>query len=298
MPVATRVRHERPVWPIRRHIGSTEYTPAFLRPGSSAVTPPEPIPADDTASAAARRSFDEVFRSLAEVEGWLTRAQAGRLWDRAGELRPGARVVEIGSFQGRSMIVLASAAPDGVELIAIDPHGGNDRGPQEIEGYVDEAEADHRAFNENLERAGVRQRVTHLRSFSHDALAEVAGPVDLLYIDGAHRYRPAVTDVRTWGDRVVEGGTMLVHDAFSSVGVTAALAMTTFTGRRWRYRGRSGSLAEYRREDLSGRERIGNALRQVAELPWFVRNVVVKALILARLRPLYRLLGSDGTWPY
>lgn len=244
------------------------------------------------------RSFDEVFRSLADVQGWMTRAQAGRLWDRASELRPGQRVVEIGSFQGRSMIVLATAAPDGVELVAIDPHGGNDRGPQEIDGYADEAEADHRAFNANLERAGVRDRVTHLRSFSHDALDELPGPVHLLYIDGAHRYRPAVADVREWGDRVVEGGTMLVHDAFSSVGVTGALVMTTFAGERWRYRGRSGSMAEYRRERLSGWARFANLARQVAELPWFVRNLAVKALILARLRPLYRLLGSDGTWPY
>ena len=34
----------------------------------------------------------------------------------------------------------------------------------------------------------------------------------------------------------------------------------------------------------------GNALRQLRELPWFARNVVVKALILARVR--------RGPWPY
>ena len=51
---------------------------------------------------------------------------------RAPCARPG-RIVEIGSFRGRSMIVLASAAAPGVELVAIDPHGGSDRGPQEIE---------------------------------------------------------------------------------------------------------------------------------------------------------------------
>ena len=45
--------------------------------------------------------------------------------------RPG-RIVEIGSFRGRSTIVLRRAAAPGVELVAIDPHGGGDRGPQEI----------------------------------------------------------------------------------------------------------------------------------------------------------------------
>ena len=47
-------------------------------------------------------------------------------------LRPGARIVEIGSFRGRSAIVLARAAPEGAEVVAIDPHLGSDRGPQEI----------------------------------------------------------------------------------------------------------------------------------------------------------------------
>jgi hypothetical protein len=34
----------------------------------------------------------------------------------------------------------------------------------------------------------------------------------------------------------------------------------------------------------------GNAARQLRELPWFARNVVLKALIAARLR--------RGPWPY
>ena len=46
----------------------------------------------------------------------------------------GEQIVEIGSFRGRSTIVLASGAPDGVAVVAIDPHAGNDRGPQEIDG--------------------------------------------------------------------------------------------------------------------------------------------------------------------
>jgi hypothetical protein len=119
--------------------------------------------------------FVETFDSLRDVKGWMTKDQAHRLWNRAKDLRAGDRVVEIGSFQGRSMCVLATAATSGVELIAIDPHGGNDRGPQEISGFAEEAQGDHEAFNENLARAGVRERVTHLRKFSDDALGDVDG---------------------------------------------------------------------------------------------------------------------------
>ena len=63
----------------------------------------------------------------------MTDDQARRLHDRAAELGDGTQIVEIGSFRGRSMIVLASTASDGVAITAIDPHMGSDRGPQEIE---------------------------------------------------------------------------------------------------------------------------------------------------------------------
>jgi hypothetical protein len=228
----------------------------------------------------------------------MTRAQAARLWAAAKGLDPGEQVVEIGSFHGRSMIVLATAAAPGVRLVAIDPHGGNDRGPQEIAGFATEAQHDFEQFHANLRAAGVDDRVTHLRHFSTAALAEVSGPVQLLYIDGAHRYRPALADVRQWGRRVDRGGTMLIHDSFSSVGVTLALVSSTFFGSSFRYVGRSGSMTEYRRVDLGLAERFRNALRQAAQLPWFARNVLIKACIVAKLRPVYRLLGSDGTWPY
>jgi hypothetical protein len=121
----------------------------------------------------------------------------------------------------------------------------------------------------------------------------------MLHIDGAHRFGPASDDIRSWGARVAGGGTMLVHDSFSSVGVTLALAATVMFSGRWRYAGRSRSLAEYRREPVRGAARVGDAARQLAQLPWFARNLAVKALIVARLPRAARLLGHDGrTWPY
>jgi hypothetical protein len=45
--------------------------------------------------------------------------------------------------------------------------------------------------------------------------------------------------------------------------------------------------------------RPANAARQAAELPWFLRNVVIKVLIVAKLGRLTRYLGHrQATWPY
>jgi len=246
----------------------------------------------------ATRGFPEAWAGLADVGGWLSRSQAGRLWDRASELEAGDRIVEIGSFHGRSAIILATAAPPGVAVTTIDPHGGNDRGPQEISGFEAEAELDHQLFLANLEDAGVSGRIEHLRAFSEDVVDEVPAPVQLLYVDGAHRFGPARADIRDWGAKVPVGGRLLVHDSFSSVGVTLALVVETMLTRRWRYVGRSRSLAEYERADLAAPEWLANVGRQLAQLPWFVRNLVIKVLVAVGLGRVTRFLGHDGGWPY
>jgi hypothetical protein len=234
------------------------------------------------------------------VEGWLTTAQAERLRNSASRCRENGRIVEIGSFRGRSAVVLGTFAPGSCEVVAIDPHAGNDRGPQEIEGFEAEAADDHTVFLRNLAERGLADRVRHVRKFSNDAHADVTDPIDVLYIDGAHRFGPARADIRDWGRRVPEGGTMLIHDAFCSVGVTLAI-LSAVTGRgQWRYEGRSGSLVEYRRIRLRGSGRARDAIRQIAVLPWFVRNVTIKVLITLRLRRVTRLLGHDPAlpWPF
>ena len=221
-----------------------------------------------------------------DVEGWLTEAQAARLAAAAAGVATGGRIVEIGSFRGRSTIVLARAASEGVELVAIDPHLGSDRGPQEYAVDEELGEHDTRTFRENLARHGVLERVRHVRRLSDEAHGDVADPIDVLWVDGAHRYGPARDDVRRWGARVRPGGAMLVHDAWSSVGVTLALLREVVFSRSWSYRGRDGSLVEYARAPGGPR----STARQLALLPWFGWNLVLKVLIVLRLR--------RGPWPH
>jgi len=232
-------------------------------------------------------AFDEVFASVKEIDGWLTKAQARLLYERAAALPPGARIVEIGSHHGRSTIVLARAAPTS-ELISIDPYEENEPRPADLE-----------RFEQNLEQAGLRERVRHVHAPSTAALADVRGEVDLLYIDGAHDLATALADVRGWGARVRDGGAMLIHDSFSSVGVTLTEILTLFFGSRFRYVGRSRTLAEYRREHLSSPARAVNASRQALSLPWFVRNVFVKVALAGKMPAIARALGHrDRVYPY
>ncbi len=243
------------------------------------------------------RTFDDAWAAVADVQGWMTEGQARALYDAAAACPPGGTIVEIGSFHGRSTIILASGCPHDATVIAIDPHAGNDRGPQEIEGFEAEAHDDHDRFNHNLAEAGVADRVRHLRMFSDDALDEIDGDIDVLYVDGAHRYAPARADIDQFGARVRTGGTMLIHDSFSSIGVTAAIVRSLVLGRRWLYEGRSRSLTTYRAVDHLNRPK--NAIRQLAQLPWFAKNVALKVALTAGLGRVMKKLGrTPPDWPY
>jgi hypothetical protein len=227
----------------------------------------------------ARGSFADAWASAEPIEGWLTRAQAQVLFETARSLPRGSTVVEIGSHQGRSTVVLASALPEGARLVAVDPFDTRWR-------YAGPDTRDR--LQRHLAEAGVAARVEVTATTSRVARAAHEGPVHLLYVDGKHDYWTVRDDLR-WADRVPAGGVVLVHDAFSSLGVTLGLLRTLPVAPRLAYTGRTGSLArlEVRRPSSADR------LRVLGELPWWLRNLVVKVLLRLRLRRLGRLLGHD-----
>jgi len=232
-------------------------------------------------------SFGEAWAAVGDIDGWLTEEQGRMLYASAAATPDSGRVVEIGSHHGRSTIILAKGAPL-ADIVSVDPYEEHEPRPQDL-----------RVFEQNLDRAGVRDRVRHVHATSTQALQEFAGDVDLLYIDGAHDLGTALADIRGWGARVRPGGTMLIHDSFSSVGVTVAELLALFFGGRFEYLGRSRTLAEYRRQPVRGPARIANAARQASGLPWFARNVLVKLAVALHVLPLARALGHrDDVFPY
>lgn len=227
-----------------------------------------------------RGSFDAVHEIVASLPGWLTRDQARALYDAAAAVAPGLPVVEVGSHHGRSTIVLASGSPHGSPVVAIDPFPADWR----YGGVGTEA-----ACRANLDRAGVSDVVDLRVATSDDVRSTWSGPVGLVYVDGKHDYWSARSDL-SWSEHVVPGGPVLVHDAFSSLGVTTALLRELATSRTLRYTGRVGSLARLE----VGAPELRDRARVLRELPWWLRNLVVKVLLRLRLRSVAGLLGHTG----
>jgi hypothetical protein len=94
---------------------------------------------------------------------------------------------------------------------------------------------------------------------------------------------------------LADGGEILVHDCFSSIGVTLGTIAKVLFGRRYTYLDRATSMARFRLAPPSTRDR----LRVAAQLPWFLRNVGIKILLRLRLGPVAKIFGHDSPYdPY
>lgn len=220
------------------------------------------------------------------IPGWLTREQAVVLWDAARRLPAGARIVEIGSHQGRSTVVLGHVARDqGLRLTAIDPF---------VDGRLFGGEPTRGKFEKNVSAAGLTDVVELVVDYSTRLRPHWSEPFDLLYVDGKHDYWTFTDDLR-WSEHLADGGEIVVHDCFSSIGVTSGVLVKILPTRRYTYLDRAGSLARFRLRPPTRADRV----RILRELPWFLRNVGVKILLRLRLYPLARAVGHTGRYdPY
>jgi len=251
-------------------------------PSADVPTPPYGDPVDNLAGA----EFAAAWAVADEIPGWLKEGQARLLFDHARRLTPGARVLEIGSHQGRSTIVLARAlGSGGGKVICVDPF---------VEGRLFGGTTTREKFERNVEAAGVATTVELVSDYSTSLRPTWSEPFDLLYIDGKHDYWTFSDDLR-WSEHLPPGGTILVHDAFSSIGVTLGILAHVLPSRHLRYALRSDSMALFTVSPPTARDR----MRILLEVPWWLRNVMLKVLLRLRLRPVARLLGHDSPYdPY
>jgi MMP 1-O-methyltransferase len=154
------------------------------------------------------------------IQGWLMPAEAHELFRLAKYHTPlqNARVVELGSWKGKSSLMLAAGLRDKTDarLFCIDPFSP---ATTDEEGkLVDEREpGDSRSriqiFEQNLNDAGLRAIVEPVCGFSYDVAMEWQAPIDLLFIDAHHSYEAVIRDYTTWAAFVKPGGVVALHDA-------------------------------------------------------------------------------------
>lgn len=165
--------------------------------------------------------WNEVWKKVDAVFGWLSEGEAKRLYELA-RVAPGV-CVELGAFMGRSTVALAHGIETNVHalyVISIDTWIGTaDSGDTGLHqtmmkehGVSDMFELHKR----NMEKAGVAPFVRRIRGRSSVEGVEWAKEwrqvPGLVFIDACHDYEAVKADFVSWDPLVPVGGFVAFHD--------------------------------------------------------------------------------------
>ncbi|MFJ8583714.1 class I SAM-dependent methyltransferase [Streptomyces sp. NPDC093595] len=136
--------------------------------------------------------------------------------------RLGLPLLEVGTYCGRSTILLADAArAAGTVVVTVDHHRGSEEQQPGWE-YHDPTVVDPEiglmdtlpTFRRTLHKAGLEDHVIAVVGRSPQVSKVWAGQVGLVFIDGGHTDEHATADYEGWAPRVAPGGLLVIHDVF------------------------------------------------------------------------------------
>lgn len=168
---------------------------------------------------------DEIQKILESVPGMLDYGVAEFLYEMSSKCSRSA-IVEIGGYYGRSTICLAKGSKSGghMPIYSIDPCSGlgttpdptwsdsYDPGTPDPKYYVDVGTT-FSEVRKQFKKFQVDDIITSIVNYSEPAYKQGWDiPIELLFIDGDHRYNYAKMDLEMWGKHVISGGTIIMHD--------------------------------------------------------------------------------------
>ncbi|MFE2431390.1 class I SAM-dependent methyltransferase [Streptomyces sp. NPDC059373] len=136
---------------------------------------------------------------------------------------PGLPLLEVGTYCGRSTILLAGAAREaGTTAVTVDHHRGSEEQQPGWE-YHDKELVDPEVglmdtlptFRRTLHAAGLEDSVVALVGRSPRAAALWGKPLALVFIDGGHTDEHATNDYEGWAPHVAPDGLLVIHDVFA-----------------------------------------------------------------------------------
>jgi predicted O-methyltransferase YrrM len=163
-----------------------------------------------------------LWKAFAETPGFMPSEEARALYAAAVAGAAFGDLIEIGTYQGKSAILLAGAARAGGRmLLTVDHHRGSEEhqpgweyhDPELVDpavGLIDTLPPARRA----LALAGVEDAVLLVVGRSGDVARLWQGSAGFVFIDGGHTDAAAQTDYEGWAPKLASGGVLAIHDVF------------------------------------------------------------------------------------
>ncbi|MFC5719984.1 class I SAM-dependent methyltransferase [Streptomyces gamaensis] len=134
----------------------------------------------------------------------------------------GLPLLEVGTYCGRSTILLAAAAREaGTVAVTVDHHRGSEEQQPGWE-YHDASLVDGAVgrmdtlptFRRTLHAAGLEDHVIAVVGRSPRVAAVWGKPLGLVFVDGGHTDEHAAADYEGWAPHLAPGGLLVIHDVF------------------------------------------------------------------------------------
>jgi predicted O-methyltransferase YrrM len=233
--------------------------------------------------------IEKAWQKVRNVPGYLLEEEA-RFLGLLAACAPGPGViVEIGSFKGKSTVMLASIAQRyGLgPVVAIDPHTTT----APTDPVIPKGSSTFDEFKDSLRTAGVEAQVEAHRACSRDVAKGWSRPIRMLWIDGDHTYAGAKEDFDGFAPFLCEGGFVAVHDALHGYeGPVRIVVEDILRSDRFGAAGfvRSIAWSQFRPRDGAAfrKQRLRLARRAAPLLPFVANNKSVKGFNKLR----YKLL--------
>ncbi len=165
----------------------------------------------------------ETLAAFEAAKGFMPIREGLALYAAAAEAGAlGLPLVEVGTYCGRSTILLADAAREaGTVAVTVDHHRGSEEQQPGWE-YHDPTVVDPEVglmdtlptFRRTLHKAGLEDHVIAIVGRSPQVAAVWGGEVGLVFIDGGHTDEHANGDYEGWAPHVAIGGLLVIHDVF------------------------------------------------------------------------------------
>jgi predicted O-methyltransferase YrrM len=158
--------------------------------------------------------LDDALEATKRVPGHLGENESRFLGLLAACVPARGTIVEIGSFKGRSTVMLAKVASHyGLgPIVAIDPHNS----PILLDHQANPEASSYRDFLNSIRTAGVADQVESHVAYSAEVANSWSRPIRLLWIDGDHSYEGAKEDFDRFFPHLVPGGVVAFHDALNA----------------------------------------------------------------------------------
>ncbi|MDT5115040.1 MAG: 1-O-methyltransferase [Mycobacterium sp.] len=165
---------------------------------------------------------ERLFALAEQVQGFMPGDEGRALYDAALRYLNSGVGVEVGTYCGKSTLLLGAAAQqtDGV-LYTLDHHHGSEEHQagweyhdaslvDEVTGLFDTLPTFRRA----LDAAGLDDHVVAIVGKSPIVARGWRSPLQFLFIDGGHSEAAATEDFNGWAKWVNIGGALVIHDVF------------------------------------------------------------------------------------